>query len=262
MRQLWFLDGTGEAHLQTEVVCEPAASGAYEPAGLCTMDVAASLKRTPYLGCMARRLIETRPRRVLMLGLGGGLLPTALSSSGAAEVLVVERSALVLDLARRFFGVPGDGAVPGFSVELCDAEEFVHGRAASAEPFDACAIDVWDSHSYRLPDFVLSAPFHAALRAALRPGARMVQNALAHSGHLVRLSEGPRIPQGEVSRCYVRCRGAAPRGPLRPGVFLRHNEAGKQLALLADVFREAYGTAIVHNPCPWVPSRVVEADID
>lgn len=181
----------------------------------------------------------------------------ALSTAGA-QVSVVEQSALVCDLASRFFAVPADGSL---GVHLGDAEEFVRDRAPALGPFDGCAIDVFQAHSYRLPGFVLSGAFHAALRAALRPGARVVQNALAHGGHVEGVAGGPRAPPGELGRCLVRRRGAAPSGPLWPGVFLRRNEAGEQLELLAAAFREAYGAARVHQPCAWAPSRVVEADL-
>lgn len=250
IRQLWFVDGGGEAHLQTEVVSRPGGAGA--PAqGPARADLAASLRRTPYLACMHRRIAEARPRRVLVLGLGGGLLPAALAAGGA-EVLVVERSELVLGLARRFFAA----GEPGLEVHLADAADFVH---AAGEPFDACAIDVFEAHSYRLPDFVLSRRFHSALRARLRPGARVVQNALAHSGHIDNIGS-LKVPSDEVAGCLVRRRGTAPRGPLWPGVYLRRNDAAAQLALLERAFRGAYGAARTHRPCPWAPSRVVEAD--
>jgi len=265
VRKLWFVDIGGEAHLQTEAVCERASElagrvEAPQAAGPIALDIEASLRRTPYLRCMVQRVAAVHPQRVLVLGLGGGLLPAALCSAGVSDVTVVEHSALVIGLARRFF------CEPRAMVHCGSVEEFVHRIAPHAQPFDACAIDIFDSHSYRLPAFVLSASFHQALRSVLMPGARVVQNALAHSGHVEAVAPfgapGPRRLHGELVRCCVWRRGSAPHGPLWPAVFPRQNEIGAQLRLLADVFHQAYGAATVRIPCLWAPSRVVEADIN
>lgn len=254
LRQLWFIDNDGETHLQTEALCEPSSSGSSKPGRI---DVNASLRRTPYLGTMFRRLEAARAKRILVLGLGGGLLPAALMANGA-EVVVVERSQLVADLARDFFALGHD---TGLKLHVCDAEEFVNGgQLAAAGSFDGLAIDIFQAHTSLLPDFAYTDAFHQRLRTALLPGARVVQNALAHGGHIEEVVGG-RLPASEVSTCLVRRRHAAPKGPLFPGIFLKNNPAGAQLTLLAQAFQTSYGASRVITPCSWALSRIVEADL-
>jgi len=263
-RRLLFINTSGEARLQTEVVCQSS-----RPDASCDVDVGASLRRTPYLRCMARRLMDICPRHVLLLGLGGGLLASSLRCSHRVEA--VECSPLVVELAGRFFGVEG---VPGgpLVVHNCDAEHFVLGQDPTARPvFDACAIDLFVGHSQRLPEFVLSERFHSALRALLVPGARVVQNALAYSGDIVQEEKWARsrsrphdaeVPQrGSAVRCFAWCRGAAPRGPLRTAAFPRRNESAQQLERLIKTYKEVFGNAKVHRPCAWDAGRVVEVDV-
>ncbi|CAK9045301.1 unnamed protein product [Durusdinium trenchii] len=92
LRQLWFQGKDGQ-HLQTEVVLRDGQ-----------VDLRRSLRRTPYLNFMAAQLRSADVKEVLVCGLGGGLLPHVLSSWGI-QVLALERSGEVLDLARRFFGL-------------------------------------------------------------------------------------------------------------------------------------------------------------
>ena len=141
LRRLWFVGADGQAHLQTEVAC-----GGLKDAGLCSVDVRASLRRTPYLACMTRRLLSARPARVLVLGLGGGLLPAALREAGVGHVTVLESSAEVIRLARTFFGVPADPS-DGLAVHCLSAEDAIFGGALGRGAFDACAIDIWEGRS-------------------------------------------------------------------------------------------------------------------
>ncbi|CAE8629521.1 unnamed protein product, partial [Polarella glacialis] len=249
--------------------------------------------RTPYLRCMARLLhpaqrspgVLAKPRRILVLGLGGGLLPAALCAAGD-EVVVVERSAVVIRLAQEFFGLPsgvcyraGEADLrfqaselpPSLQIQEADAEGFVlrlaedlagsspDNQGVRQEPFDACAIDIFQGHSFQLPDFVRSARFHLALRSLLKPGGLVVQNALSHCGEVLpALRESryriprPALPEGSM-RCYAWRRDAAPLGPLLPATFPRQNEAADQLAELRASFMEAYAGVTVRRPCSWVP---------
>ncbi|CAJ1368786.1 unnamed protein product [Effrenium voratum] len=151
-----------------------------------------SLRRTPYLHCMASQLLKAQAKRVLVLGLGGGLLPQALSSFGM-EVVAVESSSVVLDLSRRFFGLEDCG------VELvhADAEEFV--RSTGRLDFDACAIDIFQGHSSSTPAFTRSVEFLRILENSLRPGASVLQNAIDATGAFCASSRGA-IPRSRGGR--------------------------------------------------------------
>ncbi|CAJ1397712.1 unnamed protein product [Effrenium voratum] len=163
-------------------------------------------RRTPYLHCMASQLLKAQAKRVLVLGLGGGLLPQALSSFGM-EVVAVESSSVVLDLSQRFFGLEDRG------VELvhADAEEFV--RSTGRLDFDACAIDIFQGHSSSTPAFTRSVEFLRILENSLRPGACVLQNAIDATGAFCASRGAIPRSRGRAVRCTARRRDAAPRGP-------------------------------------------------
>lgn len=288
-RQLWFLpspgdgDGRGqrEPQLQTEVFLKSSTPKSHCPSRSQSggqlsaaatspgfLDVQRSLRRTPYLRIMVERLAAGRSKqRVLLLGLGGGLLAAALHHAGVAEVHSIEQSALVTSLARRYFCAPPPSS--WLTIHTGCAQRFVLERTSTVVPaceplFDACAIDVFTGASSGLPPFTMSSQFHQALRRMLAPGALVLQNAIAHSGSVVGLSEASRRRQfgHDMERCQVWCRNAAPCGPLRPAAFSRDNRAGAELERLLFAFREAYGGSVeVHRPCAWAPSRIVEAHV-
>lgn len=109
-----------------------------------------------YTRCMmAFLLFHPRPRRALMIGLGGGSLPKYFHRFlRATRVRVIERDRRVLTAARRHFALPpddarlqveiGDGA-EALAPECCDlaiVDGFDDGeqvpRLASSEFYDAC----------------------------------------------------------------------------------------------------------------------------
>ncbi|CAK0798592.1 unnamed protein product, partial [Prorocentrum cordatum] len=97
---------------------------------------------------MARRLASAG--RVLVLGLGGGVLPAALLDAGARQVVVLERSREVLDFARVHFGAGAYG--DRLQLRCADARGLAAAGALGGERgFDGCAIDLWKGHSQRCP---------------------------------------------------------------------------------------------------------------
>lgn len=265
-RKLWFISGGG-AQMQTEVVFRQSLNGNQR------IDINSSLRRTPYLRMMASRLLSLRPRHVLVLGFGGGLLPSALVASGV-HVKVVESCAAVVELARVFMG-----AQPN-NLQISPAEDFVVAQAKlppqQLERFDACAIDVFEGSSSGIPPAILTANFHTALRRLLNPGGIVLQNALAHPGDQCEPSSdtvgGRRdakrkfalsAANGGWVRCHVWARNAAPRGPLQTAAYPKQNRSSDELAKLVAAYREAYaGSQIrVHRVCSWTPSRLVECQL-
>jgi len=285
IRQLWFVEPSGHAHLQTEMVME----GGRATAGEGTPDINASLRRTPYLACVARVLAPLLVQlpysragtRSLVLGLGGGLLPWALRKFGGGQdkILVVEQSELVIDLARRFFGIAQAERDGWLQVHCGDAAEFVEQAACQANVagFHACGIDIYEGHSCMLPNFLFSSKFQRGLRALLLPGAHVAQCALAHDGEVeIGRAAGCPWPRRSGNRdfdagksmsasdssarvkCFAWCRNGAPRGPLSAAFFPRHNAAGDQLELLTKAYTAEFGRVTVHRPSAWVPSRVLD----
>ncbi|CAL1128713.1 unnamed protein product [Cladocopium goreaui] len=215
-RQLWFQEERGGRLLQTEVVI---ADG--------TLHLEHSLRQTPYLNFMFKKLRgygEPSGCRVLVLGVGGGLLPQALVKSGC-KVIAVESSEVVLSLARKFMGLQAET----LELHSCDAASFVRSLAERLSPdsqrFDACAIDIFQGHTSAVPAFTRSQSFLQDLKQILRPGALLLQNAVDATSSLKCSRSGASGESGAHVRCTARVRQAAPMGPLKPVTYVRHNEA-------------------------------------
>jgi len=88
-------------------------------------------------------LFHPAPRRVLMVGLGGGSLAKFIYHRiPEAETEVLEINPDVVSIARRFFQVPAsDGR---FTIRVCDAAEFV---ARDGPSYDAILVDGYDGDS-------------------------------------------------------------------------------------------------------------------
>jgi hypothetical protein len=107
------------------------------------------VKASPYLSTMwsawsALSLPPSDvPRSVLCLGLGAGILPSALAATAAVEV--VEAFPSVLDAARRYFGYEGKAVADGGGVHLVRAEDFIATSFAEARKYDAVFVDIGDA---------------------------------------------------------------------------------------------------------------------
>lgn len=89
---------------------------------------------------MAFLLFHPAPRRVLMIGLGGGSMARFLHRSYArCHVTAVELNPEVLAAARRYFDLPADG--PRFAAVLEDGAAWVASHPASA---DVLLLDAFD----------------------------------------------------------------------------------------------------------------------
>jgi spermidine synthase len=99
----------------------------------------------PYLRAMlAGLLFAPEPRRVLLLGLGGGSLAKFLLQHFAGcRIETVEARVLVEDLARRYFGLPED---PRLRVSIDDGHDFLCGQPASCYgSYDCIFVDIFDA---------------------------------------------------------------------------------------------------------------------
>lgn len=105
-----------------------------------------------------------RPRRTLLLGLGGGTLAHLLVAQfGPAPIVAVDDDADVVALCRGDFGpLP-----PSVQVVLADARTFVLGCRGR---FDFIAVDLF--HGARTPRGAFGLPFLRGVRDALTPRGR------------------------------------------------------------------------------------------
>lgn len=119
-----------------------------------------------FIDAAVELLLAGAPRRVLVLGHGGGAASTLLDRADV-EVVSVDCDPAAERLARLFFRAP-----PHLRVVVDDAARYVE-RAARAS-FDGVLVDFQDSAA--TPEAYLSAAFWRALGRLLRPQGMMVLN--------------------------------------------------------------------------------------
>ena len=164
-------------------------------------------------GYWAAMLPSVRPRRALVLGLGGGTVVHLLRRRfGEVPIVGVEVDPAVLALARAEFGLdpsPGSGqALPGLEAHLGDAFAFVE---ACTDCFDYVCVDLYRGN--RLERGVLARPFLRRLKALATSGAEIVFNlyhdrrtptALARIARVLVVRSTERVGKNVIVRAGVR----------------------------------------------------------
>jgi spermidine synthase len=109
------------------------------------------------------------PRRVLVVGLGGGTLPMFLRHYYPdATIDGVDINPDVVDVARRFFGFREDARMRGI---VADGRAFIE---KTREPYDLIFLDAFGADS--VPPSLTTLEFLQAVRRALRPTGVVVGN--------------------------------------------------------------------------------------
>jgi spermidine synthase len=117
------------------------------------------------------------PKRVLVVGLGGGTIPTALREVlPDAEIDAVEIDPAVTRVARRFFGFKDD---PKLKVIEVDGRVFVKRAIREGTKYDAILLDAFD-HEY-IPEHLLTREFLTEVKSLLTPGGVLVGNTFSSS---------------------------------------------------------------------------------
>lgn len=117
-------------------------------------------------------LLQPKPQRIAMIGLGGGSLAKYCRRKlPDADFTAIELSAEVIAL-RNEFEIPPDG--PGFRVICGDGAAYVHG---DAEPADVLLIDGFDAGGQ--PEQLCSAAFYDCCYDKLANGGVLVVNLCA-----------------------------------------------------------------------------------
>ena len=110
------------------------------------------------------------PRRVMMIGLGGGNFSTMLWRAFPDTVIeVVEINPVVVEAAVELFGVPRDD--PRYRVAVGDGLEFARGRKG---PYDIIFVDAYDGTD--IPAHLATRDFFALLGERLADGGVVVLN--------------------------------------------------------------------------------------
>jgi spermidine synthase len=137
-------------------------------------------------------LFRPRPRRILMLGLGGGSLAKfCLEHLPEARITVVENNAHVVALRGQFM-VPPDG--PRLEILVDDGAEYV--ARCETQP-DAIVVDAFDRHGYA--PTLASPGFYALAREALGRDGVLVANLVGDRGERLHHVDAVRSAFGDAS---------------------------------------------------------------
>ena len=127
---------------------------------------------------MATLLLDPSPKRMLVVGLGGGTLPTAFARLlPKVEVDVVEIDPAVVAAARQYFGFD---ATDRLRVHVSDARVFVkRALASSARRYDAILLDAYGGDY--IPEHLMTVEFLREVRGLLAPSGVLAANTFATS---------------------------------------------------------------------------------
>lgn len=126
---------------------------------------------------MGALYLNPNPRNILIVGLGGGVLPTALAKMfPEAGIDIVEIDPAVVNVARQFFGFN-----PGQKVQVFeeDGRIFVKRAGKSERRYDLIMLDAFD-HEY-IPEHLLTREFLLEVKALLTGDGILVANTFSSS---------------------------------------------------------------------------------
>lgn len=134
----------------------------------------------PYTKMMMGALyLNPQPRTLLMIGLGGGVLPTALAQILPQATLdIVEIDPAVVKVARQFFSFN-----PGQSLHIFEEDGRVFAKRAqrAGQRYDLILLDAFD-HEY-IPEHLLTQEFLTEIKGLLTPSGVLAANTFS-SSHL------------------------------------------------------------------------------
>jgi spermidine synthase len=114
---------------------------------------------------------QPAPRRILLVGLGGGRLQMVLHHYLEETTLyTVEIDPVVVEVARRFFGIVPDERQ---HIIVKDGRDYLRGMPAEA-PYDLILLDAY--HAGGIPLHLCTHEFYSECRAHLAPGGAVATN--------------------------------------------------------------------------------------
>lgn len=126
-------------------------------------------------GMLASFFAIENPQRVLVIGLGGGVLPNALHNlNPLLDIDAVELDPAVVRVARSHFGYVTDEKS---KVYESDARVFIRSQGRLGEKYDLIFIDAFDKDY--IPEHLLTVEFLTQVRNLLRPGGLVASNTFA-----------------------------------------------------------------------------------
>jgi spermidine synthase len=133
----------------------------------------------PYARMMMGSLyLNPDPKRILIVGLGGGTLPMALRDLlPDAEIDVVEIDQAVVKAARDYFYFKDD---PKMKVYVQDGRVFVKRAQKASAPYDLIMLDAFEDDY--IPEHLLSKEFLEEVKSIMTPGGILAANTFSGSG--------------------------------------------------------------------------------
>lgn len=127
----------------------------------------------PYAhGMLAGLIAKPHTKRVLVIGLGGGILPMALRKiDSGMQIDVVELDPSVVDVARSHFSFREDAKLRAF---VNDGRVFVRRQTRLGARYDLILVDAFENNY--IPEHMITQEFIRELRAVLRPGGILAAN--------------------------------------------------------------------------------------
>ena len=180
---------------------------------------------------MAALLLEPAPAKVLIAGLGGGTLPTALHELlPETRIDTVEIDPAVVAAAREYFDF---AATDRLAVHVQDARVFVKRAAVRGERYDLVMLDAFGGDY--IPEHLMTQEFLEEVRAIMADGAVLAANTFATSRLYDHESETYRaafdvffnVRTPDSNNRVILARN----GPLPPKATLRENAATLRAAL-------------------------------
>ena len=122
-------------------------------------------------------LLQPNPSSILIVGLGGGTLPTALNALyPTAQIDVVEIDAAVVRVAEGFFNFKANDQL---NVAVQDARVFIKRAARLGSKYDLVILDAFTGEY--IPEHLMTREFLAETRALLSEGGVVVANTFSSS---------------------------------------------------------------------------------
>lgn len=118
-----------------------------------------------YIHALFGLLSQTKARKILLIGCGGGTLATMLSRAGC-EVTIVDVNPMSFALARQYFDLP-----PTVECHALDGKFFLR---SDTSVYDAIVLDAFDGD--RIPSHLQSQRFFGLIRDRLAQGGVVLTN--------------------------------------------------------------------------------------
>src|SRR5437868_11998264 len=126
---------------------------------------------------LASLYLKPQPRSILIIGLGGGTLPRALTKIlPQTSIDVVEIDPAVISVAKKYFAFNTSDRV---RVIEADGRVYVKRAIREKRKYDLIMLDAFD-HEY-IPEHLLTQEFMREVKALLAPGAVLAANTFSSS---------------------------------------------------------------------------------